>query len=1247
MKHNKKTLSFFISSIAGLLFLFIYFLFGCEKFEPKRVYKLATLTTTQVTDITDVSAVSGGNITSDGGSAITERGIWYDLSKNPELGGMKVQSGNGSGAFTSKLTGLEPETEYFVKAYAINETGTAYGNELTFQTGSSPSAPSVTTTAISAITDSSALSGGTIINPGSDTILACGVCWSTTQNPTIADSITIDTLEANVFLSALTNLTPNTEYFVRAYATNSTGTDYGYELDFTTSASYSMPTVIVINVSNITASSANVLCEVTSDGGSEVSERGLYHGTATNPETTGTKLQIGSGTGTFSTSLTGLIEGTTYYVKAYAINSVGTAYSNEVSFTTLGGETVTDYDGNIYQIITIGTQTWMAENIKTTHFANGEFIPLITDNATWTGSITGAYCWYNNNETTYKDIYGALYNWYTVVDGRSVCPTGWKVPSDSEWTTLITFIGGANIAGGKLKEAGTSHWNGLNADGTDEFGFTALPGGFRLEDGNYDLLGDAARFWTSMEENSAYSKGINIDRYSSEILNYSYRKKYGFSIRCIKGNPVLKPIVNTNAILNINETSATVGGDVTSDGGDAVTGKGIYYGTSTNPETTGTKLQIGSGTGTFSTSLTGLIEGTTYYVKAYAINSVGTAYGNEVSFTTASTITIPSLTTTSVSSITGTTAESGGSITDDGGAAVAARGVCWNTIQNPTTTDNLTLDGSGTGTFASIIADLTSNTTYYVRAYATNSAGTAYGNERSFTTATIPSVTTISVSSITGNTSQSGGSISDDGGLTIIAKGVCWSTSQNPTLVDFNTNDGTGIGAFISNLTNLTINTTYYVRAYATNGIGTAYGNQLGFTTDDIPTLTTIAASSITENSAQSGGNITNDGGAPVTARGVCWSTSSTPTTADNYTNDGTGIGVFISNLTNLTINTTYYVRAYATNGIGTAYGNQLGFTTDDIPTLTTIAASSITENSAQSGGNITNDGGAPVTARGVCWSTSSTPTTADSYTNDGSGSGSFTSNITGLAEVTTYYIRAYATNSIGTSYGEEDIFTTLLADYDGNVYNTVHIGNQHWMTENLKVTHFADGTAITLVEGDSEWAALGITSKAYCYNINSTFNIDTYGALYTWGAAMNGTASSSSNPSSVQGVCPDGWHLPSDAEWKELEMFLGMSQTVADSIDCRGTDEGGKLKETGIIHWNNPNDGATNSSGFTALAGGSRYFFNGWTSSTGYNSHLWSSTESSSTEAWSRTLGYNYSKVCRNGSIKYFGYSVRCLRDK
>ncbi|NOX16727.1 MAG: VCBS repeat-containing protein, partial [Chlorobi bacterium] len=384
------------------------------------------------------------------------------------------------------------------------------------------------------------------------------------------------------------------------------------------------------------------------------------------------------------------------------------------------------------------------------------------------------------------------------------------------------------------------------------------------------------------------------------------------------------------------------------------------------------------------------------------------------------------ITTDDASNISTSSADCGGSTILDGTSTMTARGLCWGTSTSPTTSGSHSNEAIGIGDFSTSITGLSQATTYYVRGYCTNNGTTTYGAEKSFTTDDIPTVTTDDVSNIGNNSADCGGNVTSDNGDAVTARGVCWSTNQNPTTANTKTTDGTGEGTFQSSLTGLLHNTTYYVRAYATNSIGTSYGAQKSFTTDAVPSVTTDAATNIAVTTATSGGNVTSDNDFAVTVRGVCWSTSENPTTANSKTENGAGTGTFTSSITGLTLGTLYYVRAYATNSHGTGYGNQESFTTDDIPSVTTDAATNIAVTTATSGGNVTSDNGDAVTARGVCWSTNPTPTTADSFTDDGTGEGAYQSGITGLQRNTKYYIRSYATNAAGTGYGDEKEFYSL-----------------------------------------------------------------------------------------------------------------------------------------------------------------------------------------------------------------------------
>ncbi len=209
---------------------------------------------------------------------------------------------------------------------------------------------------------------------------------------------------------------------------------------------------------------------------------------------------------------------------------------------------------------------------------------------------------------------------------------------------------------------------------------------------------------------------------------------------------------------------------------------------------------------------------------------------------------LATLTTVTASSITGVSASSGGQITDDGGATITSRGVCWSMTPNPTLSNSFTSDGIGLGTFNSVINSLQNGTTYYVRAYATTSVGTAYGNEIVFTTLNIPTLSTSSVTLVYGKSATSGGNVTSDGGAAVASRGLCWSTTQNPTIANSVISSGTGIGSFSLIMSGLNYSTTYYVRAFATNSVGTAYGNQVSFTTTagTVVSFTTIGSSSWT-----------------------------------------------------------------------------------------------------------------------------------------------------------------------------------------------------------------------------------------------------------------------------------------------------------------------------------------------------------------------------------------------------------------
>jgi uncharacterized protein (TIGR02145 family) len=521
----------------------------------------------------------------------------------------------------------------------------------------------------------------------------------------------------------------------------------------------------------------------------------------------------------------------------------------------------------------------------------------------------------------------------------------------------------------------------------------------------------------------------------------------------------------------------------------------------------------------------------------------------------------------------------------------------------------------------------------------------------------LPSVSTKDVVEITSTTAQCGGIIIDDGGTAIISKGVVWSALEEPTIENHNgiTAEGVGFNSFDSDITGLFPNTLYFIRAYAINSIGVAYGTQMQFSTlGENPQVTTMNLTNITSNSVVANVSVVSAGGLAIISKGVVWGINENPTTSIN---DGIEISsstesTFACNVNGLTPLTNYYVRAFATNSIGTSYGQQLQFcTTGELPTITTLNITSIAHNFAIASGDVISEGSFPVTSRGIVYASFENPTLSDNQVmvESGEGSGMFTCNLTNLSSETKYYVRAFATSYLGTSYGSNFEFTTLEApnstlvyDIDGNPYNTVTIGNQIWLKENLRVTKYNDGTDIVNT-GANVLNWINNTTGAfnwYDYDVN---NKEPYGALYNKKLV-------DLNSNGTKNVCPIGWHIPTDAEWTELVTFLDPTAIANVSSGNQSLTAGSALKSTGNINdetglWEYPNTDATNLSGFSALPSGFRddlAMFDGM----GYVGGWWSTTPVGEYEFWVRYVYNTGGNIKRTTLSIYNGLAIRCIKD-
>ncbi len=344
----------------------------------------------------------------------------------------------------------------------------------------------------------------------------------------------------------LNGLALNTTYYWKVFAKENIECGLKSETDimsFTTLPNLDLPYVVTAPVNVHISIPPRVGGKVLYEGSSALTERGVYCGLLSNPEINGIKFQLGNGLGLFSILLSGLNPSATYYIKAYATNGNGTTLGSEVTFATgqnSNFQSVADIEGNVYYAVNIGTQVWMAENLKTTRFNDGTVIPLVIDSAAWSNLRTPGYCWYDNSMPN-NDAYGTLYNWYTLDSesngNKNVCPTGWHIPSDAEWSLLSTYLDGASIAGKKMKESGNFYWNSRFASGDNSSDFSALPGGKRSDDlPTFNGIGSSGLWWSSTSNTAL----LAIDRWivadDNDIEGIRTIKQNGLSVRCLKNN---------------------------------------------------------------------------------------------------------------------------------------------------------------------------------------------------------------------------------------------------------------------------------------------------------------------------------------------------------------------------------------------------------------------------------------------------------------------------------------------------------------------------------------------------------------------------------------------------------------------------------------------------------------------------------------------------------------------------------------
>jgi hypothetical protein len=918
-------------------------------------------------------------------------------------------------------------------------------------------APIVATGTKSNITISGATLGGIISSDGGAAITASGVLVSTSPSPIrggagVIDSASNVLTSPVVFSVNVAGLNASTTYYYRAYAVNVVGTSYGADSTFTTPGAAVVPTVLRTPATNIQAYTATVGGNITSDGGATVTASGIVYSTTPNPVLFGvgvvdsTTIPLVT-TGAFIENIGGLSHSTKYYYRAYATNSIGTAYSVHDSFTTSPVISVLPYNQNFdvagntgwsSSVVTSSLNDWVVGTPAKTTISAAFSAP----NA-WVTKTTGDY------STSHDAALISPQMDFSALAGNPILRFTHKFVTESCCDGGVLEI---SINGGAWTKVENLIGTGTNFNTTNG---TAWYNGFAQ--GNS---------WSNLS--SAYSTAVNGWIVSSIALpgaagqsNVKIRFRFisdtgveadGWAIDNIEVFAPAPPTVATSTKANITTSSVTLSGNITNNGGNAVTASGVVVGVSPNPTratagVTDSTTNPVIGNGTFSLNFTGLVPATTYYYRAYAINGMGTSYGVDSTFTTNASAVIPTVLRTPANNIQAYIATVGGNITSDGGSAVIASGIVYATTPNPalfgtgvvdSTTNPVVLSGN----FTINPAGLNHSTKYYYRAYATNSIGTAYSVQDSFTTSLA-----ISIFPYSQNFDVIG---INTGWSSAIVNGTLNNWVLGAPAKTYLTGALSGTQAWVTKLTG----------NYDDNHDAAVVSPQFDFSALTAAPILRFKHKFVTETDwdalivemSVNGGvwtRVDNNVGTGTnfnTVLSTSWynSTSNFGPIAPAKFSGSASNTIYSSQVNGWITSVTPLIGASGQSNVkvrfrfgSDASGNFEGVSLDDIevfvpsaPIVLTGTQTNITTSNVTLAGNITNNGGNAVTASGVVVGVSPNPIRAtagvtDSTTNPVVGNGTFSLNLTGLTASTTYYYRAYAVNAVGTSYGADSTFTT------------------------------------------------------------------------------------------------------------------------------------------------------------------------------------------------------------------------------
>lgn len=1335
--------------------------------DPEPTSVVPTVNTLAVTEIAQISVKVSANVSDNGGSDVVDRGFVYGLIPNPSISSNlgTYQCGYGTGEFTQIIDALEINTTYYVRSYAKNFVGVAYGDEVSFVTIDFPNCgvitdardentystvligsqcwmaenlkylPEVTgvstnwtstdprysvngyLSADNSIVDAMATDNynnyGVLynwyaaltacpegwhlpsllewnilidyldyehdiqninsLNGAGNTLKSCRQVenpfscncntseepmWEKSYNNNFGTNrIGFNALPAGYFgtnssVGSLALFWMSDEQLVNPARANNAVFRYNSgNVEFNpvplaektigqsvrcvrnNSTAAILPSINTTPVNQTSITSIQSGGNITSDGGSPVISRGVVYDTLPMPTIDVnigvSKPVVTVGCSEYVSQISSLSQNTTYYIRAFATNSVGTSYGEQLVFSTSEfpncGIITDSRDGRNYKTVDIGEQCWMAENLK--------YLPEVTGpSASW-NSTSPRYAVYNYTNalnsindasaTIEFENYGALYNFQAAI---TACPAGWHLPANAEWTVLLDYllhehnIPNTNVLNGAadaLKScrqylspigcgcAVSEHprWDSNNMYGKDLFGFSAIPSGDRHESGFFSGVGGYAKYWTSFESNSTTALSKILYSYFGYVSDWNDSKGMGYSVRCIKDSDLsaVLPVFNIVTITDVTQSSAKVTSGISFNGGAVILAKGFVYGVNPNPTLQDNLGFTSNGIGSydFTFNLSGLNENTEYYARAYATNSVGTSYSEGISFVTSEFPNCGTLTDTRDGKIYKT---------------VNIGEQCW-------MAENLKYLPYVVGPDAQ---------------WASTSLTYGVYNYTSTANSTINAMSTVNYANY----------------------GVLynWNAAQTACPEGWHLPNQSEWNPIVNYLNN-----TYGI---TNNDLLNGTGNALKSCRQTNSPLACECNKSVQpvwgENTLHYGTNKVGFSGLPGGYR--------------KATGSFAALGGFANFWTSTESSTTNSVETQLRNNSGLIeyisvdkrIGNSIRCVKnyDQSATIPTVVTTPITEFdkvSAVLGLSLVSNGGSAIISIGLVYSDSPNPSIE---TNLGridyvAGNTIYESNLRFLSAGTTYFVRAFATNLLGISYGEEIVFETdeflscgLLNDNrDGNTYKTVLIGQQCWMAENLKYLPEVTGPSSQWNNFEPCYGVYGyLSSNNSVEDAKATVNYQNYGVLYNFIAASPNSINSNLNPSGVKGICPTGWHLPSEAEWKELEMSIGMSEAETNIIgtNIRGTNEGSQL--AGKYSMWNPvpltNDSGFGSSGFNALPGGSRTNSGNYIS-IGDAGNWFTCTQRSPDNYYYRNIYSSSSKSnLKNLIFAKDAFSVRCLKN-